>query len=116
MLFWLYLREERYEEEVKSSDAVVSSLFVIVSKLLAVKIGRWRQRGFLSEDRVFEDNFCVGFYVVLVLEIKAGLTSTSRRGKYHHHTCMYHMKEWKQMQVIRHNENKIYSNGGYLKQ
>jgi hypothetical protein len=34
------------------SDAVVSSLFVIVSILLAVKIGRWRPRGFLSEDRV----------------------------------------------------------------
>jgi hypothetical protein len=53
MLFRLYLREERYEEEVKSSDAVVSSLFVIVS-ILAVKIGHWRQRGFLSEDRVLE--------------------------------------------------------------
>jgi hypothetical protein len=49
-LFWLYLREERYEEEVKSSGTVVSSLFVKVSILLAVKIGRWRQRGFLSED------------------------------------------------------------------
>jgi hypothetical protein len=80
MLFWLYLREERYEEEVKSSDVVVSSLFVIVSILLAVKIGRWRQRGFLSEDRVFEDNFCVGFYVVLVLEIKTGLASTPSKG------------------------------------
>jgi hypothetical protein len=80
MLFRLYLREERYEEEVKSSDAVVSSLFVILSILLAVKIGRWRQRGFLSEDRVFEDNFCVGFYVVIVLEIKTGLTSTSSEG------------------------------------
>jgi hypothetical protein len=54
MLFWLYLREERYEEIVKSSDAVVSSLFVIVSILLAVKIGRWRPRGFLSEDRVLK--------------------------------------------------------------
>jgi hypothetical protein len=54
MLFRLYLREERYEEEVKSSDAVVSSLFVIVSIMLAVKIGRWRQRGFLSEDRVLK--------------------------------------------------------------
>jgi hypothetical protein len=52
MLFWLYLREERYEETVKSSDAFVSSLFVTVSILLAVKIGRWRQREFLSEDRV----------------------------------------------------------------
>jgi hypothetical protein len=80
ILFRLYLREERYEEEVKSSDAVVSSLFVIVSILLAVKIGRWRQRGFLSEDRVFEDTFCVEFYVVLVLEIKKGLTSTSSKG------------------------------------
>jgi hypothetical protein len=54
MLFRLYLREERYEEEVKLSDAVVSSLFVIVSILLAVKIGRWRPREFLSEDRVLE--------------------------------------------------------------
>jgi hypothetical protein len=54
MLFWLYLREERYEETVKSSDAVVSSLFVIVSILLAVNIGRWRPRGFLSEDRVLK--------------------------------------------------------------
>jgi hypothetical protein len=54
MLFWLYLREERYEEEVKLSDAVVYSLFVILSRLLAVKIGRWRQRGFLSEDRVLK--------------------------------------------------------------
>jgi hypothetical protein len=54
MLFRLYLREERYEEEVKSSDAVVSSLFVIVSILLAVKIGCWRQRGFLSEDKVLK--------------------------------------------------------------
>jgi hypothetical protein len=52
MLFWLYLRGERYEAEVKSCDAVVSSLFVIVSILLAVKIGHWRPRGFLSEDRV----------------------------------------------------------------
>jgi hypothetical protein len=54
MLFWLYLREKRYDETVKSSDAVVSSLFVIVSILLAVKIGRWRPRGVLSEDRVLE--------------------------------------------------------------
>jgi hypothetical protein len=54
MLFWLYLREERYEETVKSSDTVVSNLFVIVSILLAVKIGCWRPRGFLSEDRVLE--------------------------------------------------------------
>jgi hypothetical protein len=54
MLFWLYLREKRYEETVKLSDAVVSSLFVIVSILLAVKIGCWRPRGFLSEDRVLE--------------------------------------------------------------
>jgi hypothetical protein len=54
MLFWLYLREERYEETVKSSDVVVSSLFVIVSILLAVKISCWRPRGFLSEDRVLE--------------------------------------------------------------
>jgi hypothetical protein len=52
MLFRLYLRGERYEAEVKSSDAVVSSLFVIVSILLAVKIGRCWPRGFLSEDRV----------------------------------------------------------------
>jgi hypothetical protein len=52
MLFRLYLREERYEEEVKLSDTVLSSLFVIVGILLAVKIGRWRPRGFLSEDRV----------------------------------------------------------------
>jgi hypothetical protein len=57
MLFWLYLRVKRYEEEVKTSDAVVSSLFVIVSILLAVKIGRWRQRGFLSEDRVLKRIF-----------------------------------------------------------
>jgi hypothetical protein len=57
MLFWLYLREERYEEKVKSSDAVVSSLFVIVSILLAVKIGRWRQKGFLSEGRVLKRIF-----------------------------------------------------------
>jgi hypothetical protein len=28
----------------------------------------------------FEENFCVGFYVVLVLEIKSGLTSTSSEG------------------------------------
>jgi hypothetical protein len=54
MLFQLYLREERYEEEVKSSDAVVSSLFVIASILLAVKIGRWRPRWFLSEDGVLK--------------------------------------------------------------
>jgi hypothetical protein len=54
MLFRLYLREERYEEEVKSSDAVVCSLFVVVSILLAVKIGCWRQRGFLSEGRVLK--------------------------------------------------------------
>jgi hypothetical protein len=54
MMFWLFLREERYEETVKSSDAVVSSLFVIVSILLAVKIGCWRPRGFLSEERVLE--------------------------------------------------------------
>jgi hypothetical protein len=54
MLFWLYLREERYEEEVKSIHAVVSSLFVIVSILLAVKIGRWRQREVLSEGRVLK--------------------------------------------------------------
>jgi hypothetical protein len=54
ILFWLYLRKERYEEIVKSSDAVVSSLFVIVSILLDVKIGRWRPRGFLSEDRVLK--------------------------------------------------------------
>jgi hypothetical protein len=39
---------ERYEEDVKSSDAVVSSLFVIVSILLAVKIGC------LATERVFE--------------------------------------------------------------
>jgi hypothetical protein len=83
MLFQLYLREERNEEEVKSSDAVVSSLFLIVSILLAVKIGRWRQRGFLSEDRGFEANLCVRFYVVLVLIIKTGLTSTSREGSPH---------------------------------
>jgi uncharacterized membrane protein YwzB len=57
MLFWLYLREERYEEIVKSSNAVASSLLVIVSILLAVKIGRWRPRGFLSEDRVLETIF-----------------------------------------------------------
>jgi hypothetical protein len=50
---------------------------------LAVKIGRWRQRGLLSEDRVFEDNVCVGFYVVLELEIKTGLTSTSSEGSIH---------------------------------
>jgi hypothetical protein len=54
ILFWLYLREDRYEETVKSSVAVVSSLFVIVSILLAVSIGRWRPRGFLSEDRVLK--------------------------------------------------------------
>jgi hypothetical protein len=52
MLFRVYLRGERYEAEVKSSNAVVSSLFVVVSILLAVKIGRWRPRGFLSEGRV----------------------------------------------------------------
>jgi hypothetical protein len=52
MLLRLYLREERYKEEVKSSDAVRSSLLVVVSILLAVKIGCWRPRGFLSEDRV----------------------------------------------------------------
>jgi hypothetical protein len=52
MLFQLYLREGRYEEEFKLSDEVVSSLFVLVSILLAVKIGRWWQRGFLSEGRV----------------------------------------------------------------
>jgi hypothetical protein len=57
MLFRLYLREERYEEEVKSSDAFASSLFVIVSILLAVKIGRWRQRGFLREGRVLKRIF-----------------------------------------------------------
>jgi hypothetical protein len=86
-MFRLFLRGERYEAEVKSSNAVVSSLYVIiVSILFAVKIGRWRPRGFLSEERVlriifaFEDNFCVGFYVVLVLEIKTGLTSTSSEG------------------------------------
>jgi hypothetical protein len=54
MLFRLYLREERYEEEVKSSNVVVSSLFVIVSILLAVKIGHWRPGEFLSEDRVLK--------------------------------------------------------------
>ena len=52
LVFRLYLRGERYEAEVKSSNAVVSSLYVIVSILFAVKIGRWRPRGFLSEDRV----------------------------------------------------------------
>jgi hypothetical protein len=57
MLFRLYLREERYEEEVKSSNTFVYSLFVIVSILLVVKIGRWRPRGFLSEDRVLKKFF-----------------------------------------------------------
>jgi hypothetical protein len=52
LMFRLYLRGERYEAEVKSSNAVVSSLYVIVSILFAVKIGRWRPRGFLSEERV----------------------------------------------------------------
>jgi hypothetical protein len=52
LVFRLYLRGERYEAEVKSSNAVVSSLYVIVSILFAVKIGRWRPRGFLSEERV----------------------------------------------------------------
>jgi hypothetical protein len=52
LMFRLYLRGERYEAEVKSSNAVVSSLYVIVSILFAIKIGRWRSRGFLSEERV----------------------------------------------------------------
>jgi hypothetical protein len=45
------------EELFKSSDAVVSSLFVLVSILLAVKIGRWRKRRFLSEDSVLNRIF-----------------------------------------------------------
>jgi hypothetical protein len=57
MLFQLYLRMARYEEVVKSSDVAVSSLFVIVSILLAVKIGRSWPRGFLSEDKVLKKIF-----------------------------------------------------------
>jgi hypothetical protein len=57
VLLWLYLRVEREGELVKSSDAVVSSLFVLVSILLAVKIGRWRQSRFLSEDSVLKRIF-----------------------------------------------------------